>query len=560
MQIKPGSPFERINSMTCLQALSDLSPPAADLLRQISLVKTTVMDLRTQLSECQNVTSQSRTHLQDKVDAYRDRRRREDAMKVEFRSRTKSLDDSKRQAESSKREAEKKLKVAQNIQSNATHCITFLDERIIQLQEQMASDQNVVIQRSIQQSSSLCALADEIELKKHDVRSTEERMALSSQRVRNMESTLNHERERLKMLRHRLAARKEIVQQSVGAQNVRSDPGTSISSLDMADFTHPMPEGGELIGWESCASQHEMHLTKLGKPSFVLVDSKRSSVLSHQEAMFADALSGCVSYLGDRSPSLLSDTSGPRDVIASSYPLVHSKHVSSSDHTSQNVPCMAESFVGRREDTIPNDLPDDDDDALSVESELPPMDGCPPAKLLPRLLQASWVPQLDRDYVESGVMKSDWLPFDFNENSRKRLNPDAKEFSLGSRSASYSTSSRLETSSLYDTLDPHGLCTNAAASSAATSNPSLLRAFAPSPAERQVLQRALGATSNASLELLPSLGDVGTIPITPLTIGTSTEVSTLNRALPSWLLTPQNRKVNFSPWDDEEQEQHCNDL
>ncbi|KAF8348082.1 hypothetical protein F5887DRAFT_629572 [Amanita rubescens] len=153
-----------------------------------------------------------------------------------------------------------------------------------------------------------------------------------------------------------------------------------------------------------------------------------------------------------------------------------------------------------------------------------------------------------------GIIEHSWPPFDIDGSPKKRLNPDAKEFSLASTTSTYSAISPPGVSPMYETLNSHGFQTDEC--STATYNPSFLRAFAPSPAERQVLQRALGGASNTSLERLPSLGDVGTIPISSSSIGTPKDLPILNRALPSWLLVPQNHKVNFSPWDDEEQDQH----
>jgi hypothetical protein len=42
-----------------------------------------------------------------------------------------------------------------------------------------------------------------------------------------------------------------------------------------------------------------------------------------------------------------------------------------------------------------------------------------------------------------------------------------------------------------------------------------MRAFAPSPAEREALQRALGGSTNTSFERLPSLSEVGSMPTSP---------------------------------------------
>lgn len=538
-QVKPGTSFEQINSVAIPQAPSDFPPPIAELLRQISIAKTTVLDLRTQLSECQNSSSQSHAHLQDKADTYRERRRQEDALKIEIKSRTKSLDDSKRQAEGLKREAEKKLKSVQNTRDNASHCIARIDERVIQLQDQIACDRSVIDQGSIQQSTAIRALADEIELKKREVKATEEQMVFSSQSARELESKLNKERERLEMLKHRLGARKEVMDD----HRVRSWSDPLIPSSDVIDPVRVPVRREHPRCLESL--EYEMHSVGLDKPS----STEQSPASSHsQEATLPDALAKYVPSLADRSPSF-SDTNAPREVT-SSYPF----HSTLSDLVSQNTSYPTEIFGHYRQDTIPVDSSAED---LNVERELLPIDHCARVGAFPGLSPVDWNAQpeyLVTSLDTEGLAEHNWPPFDFNGSPKKRLNPDAKEFSLASTTSPYSTISP-DASPMYEALTSHGFRTDS--SSTATYSPSFLRAFAPSPAERQVLQRALGGTSNASLERLPSLGDVGTIPVSSSApIGTPKNVPMLNRTLPSWLLVPHNHKVNFSPWDDEEQDLH----
>ena len=88
---------------------------------------------------------------------------------------------------------------------------------------------------------------------------------------------------------------------------------------------------------------------------------------------------------------------------------------------------------------------------------------------------------------------------------------------------------------------------------------SFLRAFAPSPAEREVLQKALSSSTNASLERLPSLSAVGSLPSSPT--GThvhglpqhSHSLRDLSNFLPTWLKAfPRSGTVKFSPWEDED--------
>ncbi|KZT66353.1 hypothetical protein DAEQUDRAFT_768055 [Daedalea quercina L-15889] len=87
-----------------------------------------------------------------------------------------------------------------------------------------------------------------------------------------------------------------------------------------------------------------------------------------------------------------------------------------------------------------------------------------------------------------------------------------------------------------------------------------MRAFAPSPAEREALQRRFGST-NTSLERLPTLSEVslGSMPSSPshvnavaVPMGAEAASRTLLPPALSWLQSlPRVRKPAFSPWDDE---------
>ena len=96
-----------------------------------------------------------------------------------------------------------------------------------------------------------------------------------------------------------------------------------------------------------------------------------------------------------------------------------------------------------------------------------------------------------------------------------------------------------------------------------------MRAFAPSPAEREALQRALGGSTNTSLERLPSLSEVGNMPTSPALAHAPTHpaASSGTLGLPwfdvgpspgqgrSWLRDlgvpmPRPGKFKFSPWGD----------
>jgi len=163
-----------------------------------------------------------------------------------------------------------------------------------------------------------------------------------------------------------------------------------------------------------------------------------------------------------------------------------------------------------------------------------------------------------------------WFSSSLKEKPRKGLNPDAKVFRLTKMPNDFGSIRNSGAPPTFDALNPNGLGSRMI-STPSSNTSSLLRAFAPSPAERQVLQRALGGSTNPSLERLPSLSRVSSIPTSPSRVhGVSSsapsssaghtrptslhmERSEIGRTLPSWLQAlPRIGKSNFSPWDDDE--------
>jgi hypothetical protein len=96
-----------------------------------------------------------------------------------------------------------------------------------------------------------------------------------------------------------------------------------------------------------------------------------------------------------------------------------------------------------------------------------------------------------------------------------------------------------------------------------------MRAFAPSPAEREALQRALGGPKNTSLERLPSLSEVGNMSTSPALSHAQPhsavsdnllglpwfDIGSSSGAVRGWLREPgismpRPGKIKFSPWGD----------
>ncbi|TFK81986.1 hypothetical protein K466DRAFT_501127, partial [Polyporus arcularius HHB13444] len=231
------------------------------------------------------------------------------------------------------------------------------------------------------------------------------------------------------------------------------------------------------------------------------------------------------------------------------------------------------------------------------------------------------MPSTENDaHAKAALAHRRWSSQQDAARERKGLNPEAKAFSLTKKSfpplfpaqpphqhssQNHTANQHLPLGAPFD-FDPLNSTPSLAGSSLSThsslSIPSLgepdgvfssisMRAFAPSPAEREALQRALGGSTNTSLERLPTLSEVASIPVPAgrsmpsspshlhahaargvvppgLLGGDSLKDMHANGMAPgfglgggrtllgpglAWLQNlPRVRKPKFSPWEDEE--------
>lgn len=226
------------------------------------------------------------------------------------------------------------------------------------------------------------------------------------------------------------------------------------------------------------------------------------------------------------------------------------------------------------------------------------------------------------DKTGHGVAHRRWASQQDAAEKRTGLNPEAKAFSLTGHKKSFPSLFSTTRTHPHPTLAPPydsafdsapgpplpsgSLSSHSHTSLSIPSIPASLaepgslfssismRAFAPSPAEREALQRALGGSTNTSLERLPTLSEVSTVsssipslsgPSSPshthahaappglgipsagpaflakdnafgagFGFGNGTTTTLLGPGFQSWLQSFPRRKPKFSPWDDEELE------
>lgn len=524
------------------------SPAIAEVLRQIASAKTSVAELRAQLTECQTSASQSRSVLQQEVDAHREKKRQEDASKVELKTRTKNLEDLKRNAEGLKKEADKKLKVAQTTRDNATSRLEFFDTGISQLQEQVAQDLEFVSSRKDQVAGEEHDIPGSIEQKRREIKVAEDQVHTLNQRSRDLEEKLSSRREKLRILREK-----------VEQYNERR----SVSNCDQQQPYHPQ----DLWLIRTDDVRQPLSLSPL-------------SPVQHNEQIWNMQLDSFGAQLP--SPSTLSGAPLEDHVAAlngkgfspfSDSPLFNG-YANDTRHTSSRT---AQGYLSQ--EFLPNGLgnsfEEDNKMSRSFKSDSD------------QYVDTNWylTGKLDGSPLTTSSVSTDDIhisPFsrpDYNNGphsppaqskprfrgsslSSKGLNPDAKEFNFSPLSNSLNGSGTVHSSSVarrtspttYDALNPSGI-----PSTTPTTQQSLLRAFALSPAEREALQRNLSVLGNRSFERLPGLSDVGSIPSSPTSNGhglpslVTSSAGDFGSRLPAWLQSlPRNPKVKFSPWDDEE--------
>lgn len=584
----------------------DDSPMIAEVLRQITVQQAFVAELDTQIREVQAAATASHDALEAELAELRIRKRDEDQRKAEGKARAKALEDARRSAETGRRDAEKKLKAARGVKEVAVRRIEELENEIGRLRDQIETDRATLLEEAeIEDASLTQELEQELEAKKREVRVAEDVVAALSTRAKELEAKIAEARERLAAARERTEVLKHeplfvpmqvlsgshvSTQEQYGHSNshgnandydmgqadalswsstfspfdepldIHSSPGSSEraqSGLDSGEFSHsPRPPRlslGSLSNFTPNA----------GETGAVSRRSKGYAIFDDDIASIAQPLqSGQIAH-GHFSPHTNLAFS-PFDVQVPSSAFIPSSLISVLDSPSGDW-----RGVGRAGSTLsaspvsltgpsPTQEMNVEYDPFEVrhhsqamydKMSMPHRTNSDPSAV--RALDNTLVNDAGTIGLDSGPRR--WFSTSAKEKQRKGLNPDAKVFRLPRRQAlAASEATSAAPTACYDALNPNGLMTSNSSTPSA-----LLRAFAPSRAEREVLQRALGGSTNTSLERLPSLSDVGSIPSSPVHAHAEAQpvpaFGGKGAVLPAWLQSlPLIRKPNFSPWEDEE--------
>ncbi|KAF9227371.1 hypothetical protein BS17DRAFT_775381 [Gyrodon lividus] len=594
-----------ISCISSTSGISDHPPIIAEVLRQITASQASVDDLQNQLEEAQNAATLSRNVLETELDELRTRRREEDQKRADGRTRTKALEETRRLAETNKREAEKKMRAARNAKEFAIRRGEELETEIATLKQRLAHDRTVLARDpNDADTAEEHDLIYELERKRKEVRVAEDVVAALNTRARELEEKIVESKSRLHAAHERAQAAKLFPDLGEGSQCHAAEGGfvngSNYGRTDTSTWSssyNPFDLPADDVMASPVESRHAFGNTSSGSRD--VSRSPRPARLS------LGALSNFNLNAGDASePAVLRATGYVTfdDDIASFTDNGSTSLASHSGHSHNGYlqPGQPTSFSPFGDQTsssafIPSSLisvidsPPVDWKRSSSVNGIGPFNSSPVSftghssdmdsevRHLAQTQQQSIYDQmavpyrtlsdlstqgsddLQVDAPTKGAEPASWRWFSASakEKQRKGLNPDAKVFRLPRRKlagpdTTASTDATTTSPASYDALNPTGFM-----SSTTSSTPSsLLRAFAPSRAEREALQRALGGSTNTSLERLPSLSDVGSIPSSPVhahAVAQRRNIGEKDCALPAWLHSlPLIRKPNFSPWEDEE--------
>lgn len=412
------------------------------------------------------------------------------------------MDDSKRSAELLKKEAEKKLRTVQSARDGANQRMDYLDKEIADLGLRVREDRYFLETHKTTISNTALEIAEALEQKRREIKVTEDVVSALNQRSRELEEKLLKEKDRLRHLKEMADFRKRDLSLSLNT----SDQLCSDPRLVSYPPAHDAVNGSALVFGESPLTATP---PSPGDDNNSLQTFNRTSPkYSLQRTPFVDvAALGPIHLQGFFAPAEQSDNNLSRSFQSDTDAFLDRDWRGNASYTSSPTSIGNNPFEMQR--------------------------------------GGSWsqsLKSLDDENMDDNRCRR----WPFTGKAKRGLNPDAKEFSLSRKSSP----GVIGGSSPYDALNPNGLGISAMTTS--TSN-SLLRAFAPLPEEREALQRALGGSTNTSFERLPSLSDVGSLSSSPSHSHALLPAQEMGKMIPSWLQAlPRVRKVNFSPWDDEE--------
>jgi len=449
----------------------DQLPIIADLIQQIDIARNATSELQAQLNSVHTTSARTAVALEAEVVAARAGKKSEDAGRAAIKAQTKVLDDRRRQADGYKRDAEKKHKAAVAQRDNTTSRIERLGKEVEAMQQAMEETVLRVKGERGRVEEERLVVTGELAVKREELKVAEEEVQILSAKARELESAIADETTRIADLK----AQKEKEKSSLWPPplSARTSPRNRFGHLPSPGPLSITP--GLSAGLDAPFQFHPFTESPVSP-----------GPLSPTSASFIPSSLMHSMDIPAQNPVTLVDSYFPASDIV--YSPVNGSH----NFTQKEEPLRKEEPIGLDETQRTIRF----DDSLDAG--------------------AGRIIQHPRSPSPAVSKHRRW----FTSGKERGLNPDAKEFTLPSRSASD------HSPTAPDIFHPHSAATDIFLPTALTavsgyrtppesSSPrlslagsffsSLQSAFAPSPAEREALQRALGSGSmNSSREIVSS--------------------------------------------------------
>jgi len=215
----------------------DQSPILAELLQQLDAARSATSDLHAQLQEVHAASERTAARLQTEVATARETKKREDEGRAAVKARTKVLDDARRQADSNKREAEKRLKAATARRDSTTNEFEKLDRAVEKMKCLMEGQVMKAKESGEKTKEESAALEAQLLEKKTQLNAAEDDVQVLSARARELESAIAEELEKLE--KHK--AQKESGPSWPPPLSGKPSPQARVSALSPVPLSLPVP-------------------------------------------------------------------------------------------------------------------------------------------------------------------------------------------------------------------------------------------------------------------------------------------------------------------------------
>ncbi|KIJ39491.1 hypothetical protein M422DRAFT_781064 [Sphaerobolus stellatus SS14] len=571
------------------------SPIISEILQQLEDARSATSDLQTQLEDAHAASARTAARLQEELNVARETKKKEDEGRTTIKVRTKVLDDTRRTAEGNKREAEKKLKNVSGKKDGMLGMIEKLEKETEEFKRRGVEREERALEENERVKEEGATLENEVGEKRAELKAAEEDVHDLVAKARELDQAIAEETEKLAKLKAEKERMQEIQQKEVDIGGASWPPPLSTCPSPQTRVAALAPRPIKL----------PTRASSLDAPNTQQLSPPRTAMqaLHSQFRPFADSPISNGAPLSPTTASLI-----PTSLMQSmDIPMQEPPHsYFSMQHES---PTHIFNEAPRMDSTSQRSIRFDDH-AVSDANRL--THGAyirtrPPSPVPPAVPKRRW---FSSNSNSGGATAT-------NSNAgtvkEKGLNPDAKVFTLPARSATVGSGSSLFTSTHHSAPDlgmglgpsyaeifgTHATSTLAhetrnndgyplaadmfssasslmsspnssppppaprvislAGASLFSSFPSFHNPFSPSPAEREVLQRAL-ASGNTSRERVGNNNN-NTIAMGSTLERVSSHGSGSAGSSPRWLgsgnvqtkpTTTGSKSIGFDPWAGEE--------